>query len=122
MNRVVHFELGASDAVRAVEFYKSVFGWQSQKWDGPQEYYLMMTGAASEPGINGGILRLQDGQPRTVNSIAVESVDEFAKKVEAAGGKLVVPKVAIPGVGWLAYCHDTEGNIFGLHQPDPTAK
>ncbi len=122
MNRAVHFELSAIDAPRAVAFYETVFGWKSQRWDGPEEYYLMITGEAPEPGINGGILRSRDGQPRTVNSIAVESVDDYARKVEAHGGKVVVPKMAIPGVGWLAYCTDTEGNIFGLHQPDSSAK
>ena len=34
---------------------------------------------------------------------------------------MVLPKVAIPGVGYQAYCRDTEGNIFGIHQMDPTA-
>jgi predicted enzyme related to lactoylglutathione lyase len=30
--------------------------------------------------------------------------------------------MAIPGVGWLCYFKDTEGNIFGMMQNDPAAK
>lgn len=35
---------------------------------------------------------------------------------------MLVPKTAAPGVGWLAYCKDTEGNIFGLMENDPSAE
>ena len=56
-----------------------------------------------------------------MNTIDVASCDEFARKVETAGGKVAVPKMAIPGVGWLAYCTDPEGNTFGIMQSDPKA-
>ena len=121
MSRVVHFELGAVDPVRAVEFYKNVFGWEAQKW-GKEEYWLMKTGAPDDKGIDGAILRNKDSQPRTVNSIAVSSIEEYAGKVEQHGGKVVVPKMTIPTVGYLAYCNDTEGNIFGIFQPDGAAQ
>ena len=65
MNRVIHFEFGAVDPERAARFYREVFGWNIQKW-GEQPYWLVTTGAKSEPGIDGGIMRHQDGQPRTV--------------------------------------------------------
>ena len=122
MRRVVHFELGAQEPARCAEFYKQVFGWTINKWPGPVEYWLAVTGPDSKPGINGGIMRHQDGGPRTVNTIEVESVEEFAAKVAENGGQVVVPKMAIPGVGWQIYCLDTEGNLFGIHQPDPAAK
>jgi uncharacterized protein len=121
MNRVVHFELGAVDPARAVEFYKNVFGWQAQKW-GEEEYWLMKTGSTPDLGIDGAILRNKDSQPRTVNSISVRSIEEFAARVEQHGGKVVVPKTTIPTVGYLAYCNDTEGNIFGIFQSDGAAK
>jgi len=47
--------------------------------------------------------------------------DEFAKKIVDAGGKVVRAKTAIPGIGWFAYCVDTEGNVFGIMQSDPKA-
>ncbi|MGE5325782.1 MAG: VOC family protein [Deltaproteobacteria bacterium] len=74
------------------------------------------------PGIHGGIMGRQPGFPPVVNTIGVESVDEFVKKVTAAGGKVVAESQPIPGVGYQAYCKDTEGNLLGIHQPDPSAK
>ena len=60
--------------------------------------------------------------PPTFNTIQVSSVDDFSQKVTATGGKIVTPKIVIPGVGYQAYCQDTEGNTFGIHQSDPEAK
>ena len=117
MNRVVRFELGAVDPARAVEFYKKVLGWEAQRW-GAEEYWLMKTGSSPEPGIDGAILRNKDSQPRTVNSIQ----EEYTGKVEQHGGQAVVPKMTIPTVGCVAYCKDTEGNIFGIYQPDHSAQ
>ncbi len=122
MSRVVHFELGVSNPERAIKFYSGVFGWTIQKYGGPMEYYLVDTGDPKEPGINGGLVVNKDAQPRTVNTIAVENLEDFMKKVEGAGGKIVVPKTPIPGVGWLAYFNDTEGNLVGMHQFDSSAQ
>jgi len=122
MHRVIHFELTAHDPERAVKFYEEVFGWKTQRWGGPQTYWLMTTGPADQPGINGGIMGQVEGFPGTVNTIGVPSVDDFVEKVTRAGGIVVRPKMAIPGVGYQAYCLDTEGNLFGIHQSDPSAK
>jgi predicted enzyme related to lactoylglutathione lyase len=122
MNRVVHFDLYADDPARAVKFYTEVFGWKITKWEGPMEYWLVMTGPDDKPGINGGIGKREDPADRTINTIDVPSVDDFAAKITGAGGKVLVPKMAIPGVGWFALCLDTEGNKFGLMKDDPNAK
>jgi predicted enzyme related to lactoylglutathione lyase len=58
----------------------------------------------------------------TVNTIQVKKLDDVMKTVERKGGKIVVPKRPIPGVGYLAYFHDPEGNMFALMEPDPAAK
>jgi predicted enzyme related to lactoylglutathione lyase len=122
MNRIVHFDIYADDPGRAVKFYQSVFGWKAEKWGGPMEYWLVTTGPDSQPGINGGIGQRQDPEGHTMNTIGVPSVDAFVAKIGAAGGQLVAPKMAIPGVGWLAVCLDPEGNKFGLMEEDPKAK
>lgn len=122
MHRVIHFELGVRDPERTSGFYRDVFGWKVTRWDGGgQPYYLLTTGPADSPGIDGGMMVHQDAQPRTVNTIAVPSVEEFAKKVVAAGGEVVVPRMAIPGVGWQAYCKDPDGVLFGIHESDEGA-
>ena len=104
---------------RATRFYSDIFGWKIERW-GDQPYWMVKTGEAG-PGIDGGMnLRSEapDGKT-TVNTIDVPSIEEYAKKVEAAGGKIAVPKMPIGTMGWLAYCEDTEGNAFGLWETIP---
>lgn len=121
MNRIVHFEVPADQPERAIRFYTDVFGWKFQKWDGPMEYWTVQTG--EEPrGIDGGLMmRRHPGAP-VVNTIEVKSVDESIRSIEARGGKVIVPKSPIPGVGYIAYFNDPEGNMFGIMQPDSSAK
>lgn len=127
MPRPVHFEIHADDPPRAIRFYTELFGWAFEKW-GPEDYWLLRTGSG-ERGIDGGLMprrgpRPPEGAPLNAYActIDVPDVDASAAKVEALGGKTVVPKAPIPGVGWLVYCRDTEGNLFGMLQPDPAAK
>lgn len=120
MPRPVHFDLCADDPERAVTFYTDVFGWKFQKWDGPQEYWLISTGE-TQPGIDGGMGRRGPQSGPAMNTIDVPSADDFSRRITAAGGKVVMPKVAIPGVGWLAVAVDTEGNTFGIMESDSQA-
>lgn len=120
MPRPTHWELVADDPNRAVAFYTSVFDWNFQRWEGPMEYWLFTTGTEG-PGINGGLgAREMPGQA-PCNVIDVPNIDECIAKVAAAGGAALTPKIAIPGVGWLAYFNDTEGNRFGVMQYDASA-
>jgi predicted enzyme related to lactoylglutathione lyase len=64
----------------------------------------------------------EKGYNAFVCTIQVEDFDETAKKIEAAGGEVVMPKFALPGMAWQGYFIDTEGNAFGVHQSDPNAK
>ena len=144
MKRVVHFEIHAENPERAAAFYRDIFGWEIKEWvvEGtkvPEEnrYWLVMTGKEEESrpsqnataGINGGIVKRRGpgpkgGEPVTsyVCTVDVPNLDETLEDVVKHGGALSVPKMAIPGVGWLAYCKDTEGNIFGIMQSDTEAK
>ena len=126
MPRVVHFEIHAADPDRAVNFYQKLFGWNFQKWEGPMDYWLVTTGPDDQPGINGGLVRRQgeiDGQAviAYVCTVDVEDLDASVKTAIDNGGQIALPKMPIPGMGWLAYCKDTEGNIFGMMQNDPNA-
>lgn len=126
MPRVVHFEIHADDPQRAVNFYQSVFGWQIQKWDGPEDYWLVTTGQAPEPGIDGAILKRMgpingDAVIAYVCTVDVPSVDDAIAKITSHGGTIALPKMPVPGVGWLVYAKDTEGNIFGALQSDRSA-
>lgn len=119
MPKVVHFEMPFDDAERANKFYAAVFGWQSSKWEGPEEYYLQQTGADAEPyGIGGALIAraaaLNGGGTLVV--IGVDDLDAYVAKVAAAGCEIVTPRTSIPGVGWFANFRDTEGNVVGMFQ------
>ena len=122
MPRVVHFDVPADDPERAIKFYGEVFAWKFHKWSGPMDYWLITTGSAEEAGIDGGMAKRRNPNEGVINTIGVPSVDEYLKKITAAGGKILLPKMAIPGVGWYASCQDPERNIFGLMEDDPGAK
>jgi predicted enzyme related to lactoylglutathione lyase len=123
MNRVVHFEIAADNPEQVAKFYSKVFGWTFEKWQGPFDYWLITTGDDTEPGINGGLNRkINANQICTVNTIAVESVDSTIKKIIKSGGKVIREKTAIPGVGYLAYCEDSAGILFGIMESDISAR
>ncbi|MFJ7215694.1 VOC family protein [Amycolatopsis sp. NPDC098790] len=125
MPRPVHFEIHASEPERAVAFYSAVFGWKFERW-GEAPYWVISTGEGD--GIDGGLVPRVGPAPEEsapvhgyVNTIAVADLDATLAAVNDAGGALALPKSPVPGVGWLAYCKDTEGNIFGMLQPDSEA-
>lgn len=132
MNRIVHFEIQADDLERAKKFYEEVFGWEIAKWEGgSMEYMMVMTApsGSTEPGISGGLLKrpcpapaLGAGTNAFVCTAQVDDFDAIATKIAAAGGKVAMPKFALPGMAWQGYFIDTEGNTFGIHQPDKEAK
>lgn len=141
MNRPTHFEIHAEDLNRAMKFYTDVFGWSFQKWEnkaaGVTEYYMINTGTKDskgsddkvQPGINGGMLKRMGPPPvdgQAVNAFVmtmdVPNIDQTISKIEAGGGKVALPKFAMPDMAWIAYYKDTEGNIFGIFQEDKQAK
>jgi len=119
--RPVHFEFMTPDPAKTSAFFAKAFGWKTTKWDGPMEYHLVNTGDCAG-GINGGIARSPDGKPATCNVLGVESLDAAIGAVTAAGAQIVMPKMAVKGVGWLAYAAEPTGIVFGMMQMDESAK
>ena len=137
MNRIIHFEIHARDPERAVKFYRNVFGWEIHEWVIPgvqmkdeNRYWLVTTGPEAEPGINGGIVFRRsptvpvEGQPINafVCTISVANLDKSVDNVLRSGGSIIIPRMAVQGIGWWANCRDTEGNIFGMMQEDANAR
>jgi hypothetical protein len=121
MGRVIHFEIPAQDMERAGRFYREALGWTVKGWDGPVEYLLVGTGSGETPGIDGGILRAGELIHGVVNTASVDDLEAALARVTAAGGTIERGRQPVPGVGYMAYCRDTEGNVFGLMQEDPAA-
>lgn len=96
MPRPIHFDLTVDNPDRAMKFYMNVFGWNFQKWDGPMEYWMAMTGDEKEPGVNGGLSKKGESNMPNMNTISVPSVDKFSQTIQASGGKVVMPKSLYP--------------------------
>jgi uncharacterized protein len=131
MGRLIHFEIHVDDIERAKKFYGEVFGWSFQDWSeyAGMPYYGAVTGSDEEPGINGALMQRQGPPPeanQAINgyscTIGVEDYDAAEGKILENGGTVALPKYALPGMAWQGYYKDTEGNIFGIHQPDENAK
>ena len=119
MTRPVHFEILAEDPEKVADFYREVLGWEIATWGGgEQSYWLVDTGPAEAPGINGGIMHRELPQA-VINTMEVPSLDEALEKVNAAGGEVVHGPNEVPGVGTHAYCADSEGILFGLMESLP---
>ena len=115
MNRPIHFEILSNEPYKIISFYRDVFNWKVDSWEGPQSYWLATTGPDGTPGINGGFMN-RHFQQAVINTIEIDSMDHFIERIEAAGGKKILGPREVPGVGLHAYCEDPEGNIFGIMQ------
>ncbi len=122
MGRVVHFEITADDPARAAEFYRKAFNWKIEDWGGPDKYLLATTGPADKAGINGAITERQEHLQAVINSIDVDNWEQAAQAVKDAGGEVLMEKTTIAGVGYFAYCVDTERNVFGILESTPAAR
>jgi predicted enzyme related to lactoylglutathione lyase len=128
---IVHFEIPADDPERAAKFYRELFDWDVKRFEGSaaggMEYWMVRTvptdsqGMPTRPGVNGGLMRrMFPGQP-PVNYISVDDVDEYVRKAERLGAKVLMAKHPVPGMGWFAQFADPEGNTFAIWQTDPQA-
>ena len=126
MPNVAHFAINADDVPRAKRFYEKVFGWKFNAW-GPPNFYQIDTGKASGPGVMGALQKRRElvAGVRTIGfecTIGVTSIDDTAKAVAASGGRTIMEKSIIVGVGALMFFQDTEGNVFGAMQFDAKAE
>ena len=116
MPTIVWFNVPATEPGRVRAFYEEVFAWTTEPFVGMEGAFEIATG-----GIGGEILpRTYPGEPITV-FVGVPSIEEYTARVEQAGGRVVVPKMAVPGRGYFAICEDIEQNRLGLWKEDPSA-
>ena len=121
MPTVQHFEIPADDVERASKFYTGVFEWKMQKLANPEDpskdYWFFDTKDENgNKGIGGGLMKRQAPEHSVTNYVTVTSVDDYASKIEEAGGKVIMPKTEIPEMGFILVFLDTENNMFGLYE------
>lgn len=125
MNTIAYFEIQTGDPETAMRFYETVFGWRFAKMEGlPIPYWRIETA-----GMHGGLLQrpantapAECGANAYVCSMEVGDIDAAAALIEQSGGRVALPKFAVPGVCWHAYFIDPEGNTFGVFQTDSNAQ
>jgi uncharacterized protein len=128
MSTIVHFEIPSDNIERSKKFYNELFGWSIEKWPGsesdPHEYWMITT--TDEKGnkaLGGGMMKRQNPQQQGItNYIGVKSVQEHSFKIERLGGKVIMQKTPVPGMGYFAICTDTENNTFAIWETDESAK
>ncbi len=118
---VVWFEIPADNMERAKSFYQNLFGWNVSPIPNMADYWHVDTGGADQSPDAGLMKRKHPGQGIT-NYVLVKSVSAAVVEVEKLGGKVCVPKTAVPSMGHFAICQDTENNTFGVWEMDQSAK
>jgi len=109
---VVHVEILGRDAPRLQRFYTEVFGWAVTL--NPAGYGYVPVAPAPPVTLTGGIGAGPQGQPLAIFYVKVEDPAATLRKVEAAGGRVVVAPVDVPGGVTFARFADPEGNVVGL--------
>ncbi|MES9961363.1 MAG: hypothetical protein ABW089_13110 [Sedimenticola sp.] len=114
-----YFDFTVKNLPEAKQFFEYVFGWQFEKFPMPYDYYLIHAGPEDEPSIDGGIGAISDtptaeGKPLTQVTIPVLKLDDCISRIEKSGGKVIEPKMPIPGIGWFAACAEPGGLLFGI--------
>ena len=123
MNQLAHFAINADDIEQSRRFYEKVFGWKFRPY-GPPGFYQI---AAGDGGPMGAMQTRRELVPGAKMlgfecTIAVRSVDETAAAIEAGGGKIVMKRVTLAGVGHLIFFQDPGGNIAGAMEFDAAAE
>lgn len=117
-NPVSWFEIGVKDLERAKKFYTEVFQIPMQFIDMPDAPMYMMGDGGDSIGSGGALVLSKDNTPSTDGTIVYFNCQDVAVeggRVEAAGGRLLFPKLSIGEFGFISQFIDTEGNRIGLH-------
>ena len=119
---LVWFEIPADNIQRAKSFYSKLFGWKIKKFAGTKMPYWHIDTGGADHTLDGGMMERQAPQHTITNYVLVLSVEKSAAKVQKLGGKIIMPKAAVPQMGYFVICQDTEKNAFALWEMSKTAK
>src|SRR5690349_12317527 len=115
------FEIPAKDINRAQKFYEAVFDIKMQPLDSPDIEMRIFPLTDPMKGVGGALAKTKDfHNPSATDGPLIylngnPDVQKYLDKVEAAGGKIMVPKMSLGEYGYMAVFTDTEGNRVALH-------
>lgn len=112
---IVHIDIPAIQGKDSAEFYAKAFDWKLEH--APEFDYWQF---AAEGGPGGGFIQVGGEQDAKINQLVVyigtDDVEGSLARVEANGGKTILPKTEIPGIGWFAIFSDPVGNTLALYK------
>ncbi len=118
-NAISWFEIPATDYERAKTFYNTMLGIEIADMPMPEGKYGMFPFDQENNGVGGGIMQMEGVNPSAEGvTIYLNGGDDLSgplSRVEAAGGKIIMPKTDIGENGFMAQLLDTEGNRVALH-------
>jgi uncharacterized protein len=126
MANIGHFMIPADNVERAKHFYSALLGWKIEPVGTPMDpvrmasmqYHDISTGAAGTGTMNmGGLYKRHMNEP-ILNFVMVDDIDAVQANVERLGGRIIMPKERIAGVGQVVMIQDTEENVIGLWKPE----
>ena len=108
---IVHFEIKAEDTQASSEFYSKVFGWEVAPWESMPSYAMVKAGE----GLGGAISQEMYEGARIMLYIHADDIEAKLQEIEAAGGKVMMPKTKISDeIGYFAFFVDPGGTPMGL--------
>jgi uncharacterized protein len=128
MPTIAYFQIPSDDIEKSKKFFNQLFGWEIYKSPesntpkGMENWTVITTDDKGNRALGGGMSKRAMPQQQITNFIDVKSVDEYLSKVEKLGGKVVVPKTVVPGMGYYAVCVDTENNSFGIFESNENSR
>jgi uncharacterized protein len=122
---LAHFAVNADDPVASRRFYQACFGWRFEPW-GPPDFFHIRRGDGTEPGVTGALqLRRELAAGQRLTSfectVAVDDADAAAAAALRAGGRVLMDRTTIVGVGDLVFLEDPAGNAVGAMRYDDAA-
>jgi predicted enzyme related to lactoylglutathione lyase len=118
---IVWFDIAADNMERASKFYGKLFGWEIKPMPEMADYWHINTGGGDQT-PDGALMKRMHTSHAITQYVLVPSVSRYLTKVEKLGGKICKPKTAVPKMGYLAICQDTENNTFAIWEPNAKAK
>ena len=112
------FEIPVKDLDRAIKFYEKVFDVKLAREDMGGMKMAMFPFTQDTPGAAGSLIKGESYEPSHAGTIvyfSVEDIPDTLRRVNANGGKTLMPKTAIGQYGFIAQYEDTEGNRLALH-------
>ena len=126
-NAINWFEIPAADFDRAVTFYSTVLDTEIQKAEFMGEPQAFFPSDQTKNSVGGAIVKSDRLTPSMTGTLVylnlgtVENLEQALARVEASGGKLLMPKTDIGESGFIGVIQDSEGNGIGLHALKPDA-